>query len=90
VTRYLYAYGPATPQHFARWLGIPSRYAIELFGTLAGELQRVELDGEPGWILAGDTATPSRPHRGVLTAFGPQRRRSLWYGSGGADASWAR
>lgn len=23
ITRYLYAYGPATPQHFARWLGIP-------------------------------------------------------------------
>jgi hypothetical protein len=23
VTRYLYAYGPATPQHFAKWLGIP-------------------------------------------------------------------
>jgi hypothetical protein len=27
VTRYLHAYGPATPQHFARWLGIPPRYA---------------------------------------------------------------
>ena len=65
VTRYLYAYGPATPQHFGRWLGIPPRSAIELFGTLAGELQRVELDGEPGWILAGDTATPPRPHRGL-------------------------
>jgi hypothetical protein len=63
VTRYLHAYGPATPQHFARWLGIPPRYAIELFGTLAGELERVELDGEPGWVLAGDTATPPRPHR---------------------------
>ena len=25
VMRYLYAYGPATPQHFARWLTIPPR-----------------------------------------------------------------
>ena len=23
LTRYLHAYGPATPQHFARWLSIP-------------------------------------------------------------------
>jgi hypothetical protein len=65
VTRYLYAYGPATPRHFARWLSIPPRYATELFGKLAGELERVTLDGEPGWTLAGDTATPPRPHRGI-------------------------
>src|SRR5262249_45408114 len=61
VTRYLYAYGPATPQHFARWLGIPPRHAAVLFGAMPGELERVELDGEPGWTLAGDTPTPPRP-----------------------------
>jgi len=65
LTRYLYAYGPATPQHFAKWLGIPPRYAAALFAGLAGELETVELDGEPGWTLAGDTATPPRPHRGI-------------------------
>jgi hypothetical protein len=65
LTRYLYAYGPATPQHFAKWLGIPPRYAAALFAGLAGELETVELDGEPGWALAGDTATPPRPHRGI-------------------------
>jgi Winged helix DNA-binding domain len=65
VTRYLYAYGPATPQHFARWLGIPPRYAAGLFATLAADLERVELDGDPGWTVAGDTGTPPRPHRGV-------------------------
>ena len=57
VTRYLYAYGPATPQHFAKWLGIPPRYAAGLFGELAGELEHVELDGEPGWT---SPATPGR------------------------------
>jgi hypothetical protein len=65
LTRYLYAYGPATPRHFARWLGIPPRRAVELFDQLAGELEEVELDGAPGWVLAGDTATPRRPHRGI-------------------------
>ncbi|HEX7270407.1 MAG TPA: winged helix DNA-binding domain-containing protein [Streptosporangiaceae bacterium] len=65
VARYLHAYGPATPQHFARWLGIPPRYAVELFGRLAGELEHVELDGEPAWTVAGDTGTPPRPHRGI-------------------------
>jgi hypothetical protein len=65
VLRYLYAYGPATPQHFAKWLGIPPRYAAGLFGRLGGELESVELDGAPGWIAAGDTGTPAGPHRGI-------------------------
>jgi DNA glycosylase AlkZ-like len=65
VTRYLHAYGPATPQHFARWLAIPPRRAVDLFDELDGDLEHVELDGEPGWVIAGDTATPPQPHRGV-------------------------
>ena len=65
VTRYLYAYGPATPQHFARWLSIPPRRAVELFDELSGELEDVELDGEPSWVMAGDTGTPQQPHRGI-------------------------
>ena len=65
VRRYLDAYGPATPQHFARWLGGPPRRAVELFDELAGDLEEVELDGAPGWVLAGDTGTPQQPHRGI-------------------------
>jgi hypothetical protein len=65
VTCYLHAYGPATPQHFARWLAIPPRRAVDLFDELDGDLEHVELDGEPGWVIAGDTATPPQPHRGV-------------------------
>ncbi len=65
VTRYLHAYGPATPQHFARWLGIPRRYAVELFGQLGDEVERVDLDGQAAWVVAGDTAVPLGPHRGV-------------------------
>jgi len=65
LTRYLYAYGPATPAHFARWLGITPRYAAGRFDRLAGELERVELDGESAWTVAGDTRTPPRPYQGI-------------------------
>jgi hypothetical protein len=65
VARYLYAYGPATPQHLAKWLNIPQRRAVELFDELAGDLEPVALDGEPAWVVAGDTATPHQPHRGI-------------------------
>ncbi len=65
VTRYLYAYGPATPQHFARWLSIPPRRAVELFDELAGGLEQVDLEGDPAWVVAGDTETPQQPHKGI-------------------------
>jgi hypothetical protein len=73
VTRYLYAYGPATPRHFARWLGIPPRHAVELFGRMSDELERVEMGGEPAWVVAGDVQTPPEPCRGVclLPYFDP-------------------
>lgn len=65
VARYLHAYGPATPQHFAKWLNVPVRRAAELFAELADELEEVDLDGEPGWVVAGDTGMPAEPHRGI-------------------------
>jgi winged helix DNA-binding protein len=93
VLRYLHGYGPAKPRHFAKWLGIATRHATEVFGELAGELERVELDGEPGWTVAGDTATPPEPHRGVrlLPYFdayvvGGQPRERLYPGAAAARA----
>ena len=88
VRRYLYAYGPATPQHFARWLNIAPKRAVELFDELAGTLESVEMDGEQGWwVVTGDTGTPQRPHRGVrllpyFDAFvvGGQPRERLYPG----------
>lgn len=65
VNRYLYAYGPATPQHFARWLSIPPGRAVQLFEELAGDLETVTMDGEPGWTIAGDTGVPQATHRGI-------------------------
>jgi hypothetical protein len=63
--RYLVAYGPATPQHFAKWLAIPARDAVELFEIAAEDLEPVELDGEPSWVAVGDSETPPEPPRGV-------------------------
>ncbi|MDP9869818.1 MULTISPECIES: winged helix DNA-binding domain-containing protein [Streptosporangium] len=65
LKRYLHAYGPATPAQFAQWLAVPRRWAAELFESLAGELERVEVDGAPAWLAAGDGAMPSAPPRGV-------------------------
>jgi hypothetical protein len=65
LARYLYAYGPATPQHFARWLSVPPRRAVELFDDLAGDLEPVDFEGGAAWTLAGDTATVSAPARGL-------------------------
>jgi len=93
VRCYLHAYGPATPQQFARWLGILPGYASRLFGELAAELEPVELEGEPGWTVAGDIGTPSRPHRGIrlLPYFDPyvvagQPRARLYPGAAATRA----
>ncbi|MFD8230496.1 winged helix DNA-binding domain-containing protein [Streptomyces sp. NPDC059696] len=67
VLRHLYAYGPATPQHFARWLAAPTGWATALFGELAaeGRIEEVDFEGTPAWVAAGDTDFPSGPVRGV-------------------------
>ncbi|MFD7442922.1 winged helix DNA-binding domain-containing protein [Streptomyces sp. NPDC059909] len=67
VRRYLRAYGPATPQHFARWLAAPRDWAAGLFVSLAadGTVEEVLFEGEPAWIAAGDTDFPDAPARGV-------------------------
>jgi hypothetical protein len=65
VKRYLYAYGPATPQQFAQWLNTPKRWAAELFDSLGAELERVSLEGEEAWLVAGDRVMPAEPPAGL-------------------------
>ncbi len=59
VRRYLHAYGPALPAHFAKWLAAPSGWANGVFEAMesAGELERVTLEAGPveAWRVAGDT-----------------------------------
>src|SRR5512133_816181 len=65
VNRYLYAYGPATPQQFAQWLAVPPRWAAELFDSLANTIQPVEFNGGTAWVAAGDISLPDHPAQGV-------------------------
>jgi Winged helix DNA-binding domain len=65
VKRYLHAYGPATPEHFARWLAAPPRWAMGLFDSLAGDLQQVEVEGSVAWVVAGDAAALPNAPQGV-------------------------
>jgi hypothetical protein len=71
VTRYLFAYGPATPQHFARWLGIPPRHAAGLFGALAGQLERVELDYFDAYVVAAQPRARLYPGAAGARALTP-------------------
>ncbi|WP_406454248.1 winged helix DNA-binding domain-containing protein [Streptomyces sp. NBC_00876] len=68
VRRYLHAYGPATPQDYAKWLATSGRWASQLFAGLAadGAIEEVVYeDGAAAWVVAGDTVFPDRAVRGV-------------------------
>jgi hypothetical protein len=67
VRRYLRAYGPATPQHFAKWLAAPTGWAGTVFRELAeaGRIEEVDFEGMRAWVAAGDTEFPDGPPRGV-------------------------
>ncbi|MGW3421024.1 winged helix DNA-binding domain-containing protein [Streptomyces phaeochromogenes] len=67
VRHYLHAYGPATPQHFAKWAAAPRGWAAGLFTTLAssGGIEEVDFEGAPAWVVAGDTDFPTEAVRGV-------------------------
>jgi Winged helix DNA-binding domain len=58
ITAYLYAYGPATPQQFAQWIGAPPAWATEQFERRKRQLTEVTFDGTPTWVVEGDTEMP--------------------------------
>ncbi len=60
ILRYLHVFGPASPEHFARWLAIPPRSAREAFEALGDELEPVEMDGKRTFVATGDDEVPSR------------------------------
>jgi hypothetical protein len=63
LRRYLHSYGPATPQQFAKWLSTSPAFTTKLFQQ--DGLEQVELDGQPAWLIEGDTDFPDEPVRGV-------------------------
>jgi hypothetical protein len=79
--RYLYAYGPATPNEFAQWLASPRGWAVEVFESIGHGIERAtiaEADrprtrtpgaGDTAWIVAGDTATPDNVDSVLLLPY---------------------
>ncbi|HEU4907251.1 MAG TPA: winged helix DNA-binding domain-containing protein [Propionibacteriaceae bacterium] len=59
ITNYLFAYGPATPQKFAQWIGAPTPWAIEQFEQSQRHLTEVIFDGTRAWVVEGDTSMPA-------------------------------
>ena len=93
VRRYLHVFGPASTEHFARWLAIPPRGAREAFETLGNELEPVEVDGERAYVATGDAEVPSRQAEAIrlLPYFDPyvvagQPRARLFPGAAAARA----
>jgi uncharacterized protein YukE len=59
ITRYLYAYGPATPQQFGQWIGAPPAWASEQFERHSRKLTKINFCGVPAWVTYQDTEVPA-------------------------------
>jgi uncharacterized protein YcaQ len=54
ATRFLAAFGPATPHDFAKWSGLKTSEAKTVFDSLSDALDLVTVDGATAWILSRD------------------------------------
>jgi Winged helix DNA-binding domain len=61
--RYLSAYGPSTPAHFAEWAGLGTAHARELWTLVEHELTEVRIEGRSAWLLARDLPRLEDPPR---------------------------
>lgn len=62
LRRYLGAFGPATHRDFAVWLAgshLDAKEARALLDSISGELEEVEVEGRPAWLLAGEERGPA-------------------------------
>jgi hypothetical protein len=59
--RYLHAFGPGTPEGFAKWAGIGMPGAAAAFEALAASLTAVRTPIGGAWILSADEADLRRP-----------------------------
>jgi hypothetical protein len=68
--RYLRGAGPAGPEDFAAWSGLPLGECRSAFEAIATDLERVEVAGEPAFVLAGShLPEPGRPQVRLLGHF---------------------
>ena len=76
LVRYLKTYGPASPQDFSKWSGMPMREVSGIWGSESSRLDEVAIDGEQLFLPADelDTLSDSRFEEQVinlLPAFDP-------------------
>jgi len=60
LTRYLGAYGPATPADYGRWTSLTSGDVGEAWRLAAGDLVRTVAAGREGWMVRGDPPAAKR------------------------------
>ena len=68
VRRFVRLVGPTRPDQLARWLDVDGTEARSWWSLVAGELVRVDVDGQRSWALAADEAeltAGSAPGSGV-------------------------
>jgi hypothetical protein len=65
LRRYLHAYGPAAPEHLARWLGSSPAWAEQLFRAAAVDLAQVDVEGDALWMLARDEDSQPQGAAGI-------------------------
>jgi uncharacterized protein YukE len=69
--RYLFAYGPAMPEHFARWLNAPRAWAQSMFDALGDEVEEVHVEHDDAdlshtaWQLAAEADAEPAAAEGV-------------------------
>ncbi len=61
LRRFLRAYGPARPEHFARWIGSSPGWARDAFAQCGDVIERVDVEGDELWQLAGDDVPEADP-----------------------------
>ncbi len=72
VRRHLAVCGPATRESFARWFGMSSAaQAGTLITGLGDEVAAVNVEGQDGWMLAGDVEEAARTQPGGHVALLP-------------------
>jgi hypothetical protein len=59
--RFVHAYAPVAPRHFAAWTGIAPADARDRLLDIADELVEVKLDGATAFVLRDDLATLTDP-----------------------------
>src|SRR5262249_53596601 len=76
LRRYARAYGPVTPQDFAKWTGNSMPEVKAAWAAVQGELVEGEVAGKRGWLLRADLKNGQKsvlkePHVRLLPSFDP-------------------